>query len=263
MRLAYKNNKRAWAYCPFHNDIKKPNLSITLEEPFYGHYKCWACGRSGTLTSRQLQKLGLRGMKRDKPSSIDWNALYLMYCKDRPGKKSPLAELWNVSIPTVWDFSCGWDGEAYTFPMYNAAEECTGIQRRFENGSKSMVQGSKLGLFIPTGLAYENTLFITEGVSDACAVHDLGFEVIGRTSCNTCEDIIIDFINFEPEINRVVLIPDNDRVGLEGCHNLEVSIDDKCYVAIGHFCYKGCKDIREYIAKVGKERVRNELRTYL
>jgi len=262
MKLAYKNSKRAWFYCWFHNDTKRPNLSITLEEPYYGRYRCWACGRSGVFTSRQLSKMGLNKMKKEEHTNedLDWNSLVKEY-------QSNLFTTLLLNLrPLDMDFRAfgmGWDGEAYTFPMFNALGECTGIQRRFIDGNKGMVPGSKLGLFIPTNLLYEKTLFITEGISDACAVYDLGFEVIGRASCNTCVEILYDFISFEPEIKRVIVIPDNDEVGLEGCHNLEIGIDNKCFVAINHFSYSGAKDIREYIIKVGKERVRDELRAYL
>ena len=122
MKLAYKNSKRAWFYCWFHNDTKRPNLSITLEEPYYGRYRCWACGRSGVFTSRQLSKMGLNKMKKEEHTNedLDWNSLVKEY-------QSNLFTTLLLNLrPLDMDFRAfgmGWDGEAYTFPMFNALGE--------------------------------------------------------------------------------------------------------------------------------------------
>ena len=52
-----------------------------------------------------------------------------------------------------------------------------GIRRRFPDGTKVYVTGSKTGLFIPADLADIGVLLITEGPADCDTALDLGFAV--------------------------------------------------------------------------------------
>lgn len=265
--VVYKNNNRAWLYCWKHQDSKRPNLAVTLSEKYYGRFKCFACGYSGTFTSRQMAKLGLDRMKSNKPVPINWNQLVYAY-RSCFVTGDTIAEIWNVDPSVPLDFGMGWDEEAYTFPMYNENNEVIGIQRRWKDGGKACVSGSKLGLFIPVDYAgcdneYLDYLFITEGVSDACAVYDLGLYAIGRPSCNSCAGMVREFIRLNKNIHTVIVIPDNDKVGINGAKELQQEIDNIAAIQNFRFQYTGVKDIREYIAKEGKEKVREELEKYL
>ena len=48
-----KEGKNLIAFCPFHNDKKRPNLSIDTTNDTY---HCFACGRSGHLYDQDYQK---------------------------------------------------------------------------------------------------------------------------------------------------------------------------------------------------------------
>jgi hypothetical protein len=76
---------------------------------------------------------------------------------------------------------CQHDG-AWTFPMFNAAGQCTGIRLRVP-GFKYAVAGSDgSGLFLPTGLAAARggLLLAPEGPTSAGALCQLGYVAAGR-----------------------------------------------------------------------------------
>jgi hypothetical protein len=210
-----------------------------------------------------MKKLGLvmKKKKRDKPININWEQIAYSY---RSGFVAgmPIAEDWNVCYASLDLFNIGWDEEAYTFPMYNSDEHIIGIQRRFPDGSKCCVEGSQLGLFIPRALKF-NTLFICEGCSDAVAVYDLGFDAIGRPSCNSCVEIVCQWVGINEDIKHIIIIPDNDEVGKDGAKELHKCLNMDFGEITDIFEYAGAKDIREYIQRVGKSRVREELEQYV
>lgn len=121
------------------------------------------------------------------------------YCQD-------IANVLGVSINSLKRIGLGFDDKAFTFPMRDFSGSIIGIRKRFLNGFKSSVKGSRAGLFIPEGLNNKEPLLICEGPTDTAAALDLGFNAIGRPSCNSAAKPICDFCK-----NRnVVIIADND-----------------------------------------------------
>jgi len=172
IKIKYISGNRAWAFCIWHDDRTTPNLCISLDPQYYGRYKCWACGKEGKLTRKQMESLNLtKKEKRQKPISIDWNKLTKYYFDVyRPSVEgAAISNAWSVRGDNLTDFMCGWDGKAYTFPMYNSLEDIIGIQRVWLDGRKKAVYDSQLGLFIPIGLK-SRIIFICEGISDTVSM---------------------------------------------------------------------------------------------
>lgn len=263
-KIEYVSGNRAWSYCCFHDDKSRPNLSISLDKEYYGRFKCWACGKEGNLTDKQMKELNLGNKKkRIKPTYINWEGLAAQYNSElRGGNK--LQKLWDVSSDALLQFIVGWDGEAYTFPMYNqigGGLYTTGIQRVWLDGNKKAVHGSQLGLFVPeTDVLDGHTIFVVEGISDAVAVYDIGFDVIGLP-CATFGDKVLQQYLLGSDIHSVIIIPDNDDAGKKCAINTIKSL--KGIVSCNMFEFDGSKDIRAYISKVGKEQAIVELRRYL
>jgi hypothetical protein len=287
-KVAFSNNKRAWCHCHLHKDVERPNLSITLTDDYYGHWKCWACNAQGVLSEEQMRELNLSKQKRTKPILINWSELVRKYCTDLikiyPLFKYVLSRQWNVDPEIFYWFRMGFDGEAYTFPM-KIDNNIVGIQRRFSDGSKCCVEDSQLGVFAPAVLNYENILFICEGLSDTIVVQDLFKEkwymerqadVIGRPNCNYGKEIIRRWItdywaltDYDEddwlllEDATIIIIQDNDEAGKKGALDLygEIATNIECRCKI--FKFDGAKDIREYITKFGKEMVKHELEEFI
>jgi len=286
MKVEFIDNNRAWSFCPQHKDTKRPNLSITLKGRHAGRYKCWACGFSGKLTKAQIKDLDI-----DQYVSYDYSKwpqysivfydLVTNYHKEL--KKFPLISTaflkdLDISKGMIDCFNIGYDGSAYTIPMYNHYNEVTGIQRRFPNGSKCCVPHSKLGVFKPEHIETldeegryipNNIVFICEGSSDTLAVSNLGFNAIGRPYCHYDMEQW-KFWPFFGMFPKIVIIPDTDKIGLKSAMKLkqnliQLSLTNPIFsdckpVNIKLLEFTGAKDIRDCIRIKGKDYVFNKLK---
>lgn len=155
-------------------------------------------------------------------STINWTALNKFYRSNcQFWRLFQYAALKGVLPASFLKLEIGFDGDAYTFPIYNKNFNIVGIQRQFSDGTKSMIKGSKIGIFIPIHFnQHKSSLFITEGVSDCAAGLDLGLNVIGRLNCSTGAEIIKSLVNnWKPQ---TYIIADNDvhRAGQNGAFKL-------------------------------------------
>jgi len=252
--------KHAIAYCPHHEDNNTPNLYINITDNYYGHWVCWACGMRGIFTEKEMRELNLsKSKKRQKPINIDWASLIETYRSNLSHYSLSYSLNTLLDIDEVY-YNYGWDGEAYTFSMCNAKEEIIGIQRRFPDGTKCCVEGSQLGIFIPSYLKPTEPVFITEGASDMLAVCDLGLYAIGKPSATAGEDIIVKYLS-NNNLNNIILLPDKDEAGTKSAYSLFAKLVFKGFrVRIyNKFHETFATDIREYISYVGKECAKYDL----
>ena len=109
------------------------------------------------------------------------------------------------------------DGHA-AFPMVNWQREMVGIRIRSRSGRKWAVTGSRQGLFVPVGFHDSTLLLIAEGPTDTAALLDLGFNAIGRPSC---QGAVWDTIRLiKQRFIHVVLMADVDGPGVQGAKQL-------------------------------------------
>ena len=282
LNIAFVEHNKVWSLCPFHKDTIRPNLSISLLNRYYGRYKCWACSVEGYLSKEQMDKLNLSEFTVYKNNIKNLHTLWVQYtqsCFDNlqkyPLLKLGLAKELNISTKSLDEWLVGYDGNSFTIPMlredlpeYNRERGFCGIQRRFPDGSKRCVTGSRLGLMYPRDHIGAYYLFICEGFSDGISVWDLGLQSIARPHCRHIDGIREFLGKVMGGVERVVIIPDNDTVGREGAEGLQDELDGLYYedeewgegdVDITIFPFDEVKDIREYIAKVGKQQVYKEL----
>lgn len=136
-------------------------------------------------------------------------------------KLEQLAKTWGVSSASVDALACGWDGNAWTFPMRNAEQKIIGYRRRLLCGKKLCVVGSLLGIIVPIAtIQAHNTLYITEGESDLAMAIQLGLNAIARPGCQSCETIL----RYYSKGKEVVIIADNDKPGIAGAKKLQAHI---------------------------------------
>lgn len=136
-----------------------------------------------------------------------------------------LSQQLGVSVQSLKRLGAGWDTRAYTFGMMNSDGQITGIHRRFPNGDKGSIFGSKVGLFVPSDLRADGTLLVCEGLTDTASSLDLGFAAVGRQSCNGQSDLVLKFA-----LGRegVVIVGDNDPAGQAGAEKLAASLISLC-----------------------------------
>lgn len=235
-------NKRAYMKCPFHTGRHKTPMVITLEGTHTGKYYCFSCGRAGQLNKEQLEKFMAKKKKNPKqpPVNIDWLTLALQY--NHNWAKNPIKEPFPVAHKYLGYLCCGWDGEAWTFPMRDYKNNIIGIQRRFPDGFKCCVEGSKNGLFIPQ-IEVREPVYITEGVSDLCSLLNIGKYGIGRMNCQMIDEVL-KWVRYN-KVKNCVVIADNDEPGLKGGRNLSEKLDCELLVPS-----KG-NDLREHLENGG------------
>uniref|UniRef100_A0A6H1ZYF7 Primase n=1 Tax=viral metagenome TaxID=1070528 RepID=A0A6H1ZYF7_9ZZZZ len=271
LNIAYVERDIAWAYCIYHEDIKRPNLSISLSDKYYGRWKCWACGRNGRLNKQQMNKLNLSDCvvyKNDRHNLHTRWEQFNKSCYDNlqnyPLLKLGLAKELNISTESLDEWLVGFDGTSITIPMfredlpeYGREGGCCGVQRRFPDGAKRCMTGSRLGLMYPYNYPDSYYIFICEGFSDGINVWDLGFSAMSRPHCHYIDGIKEMLCDVLEGIEQVIIIPDNDVVGKEGAEKLYniLKYDYECLV----FSFDGAKDIRQYIQEKGKAYVGREL----
>lgn len=132
-----------------------------------------------------------------------------------------------------------------SFPMRNAAGRVVGIRLRTRVGFKYSITGSKQGLFIPNGLKCDRLLLVTEGPTDAAALLDMGFNAIGRPSCNVGRSLVRAVVQAR-QPSEVVVVADNDVPGQRGADQLAKAVLPYCRTVRVITPPSGLNDVREW-----------------
>jgi len=149
----------------------------------------------------------------------------------------------GVSVKSLQRLGVGWDGSGYTFPMSDASGKVIGIRRRFPNGGKASVKGSRTGLFVPLDLAGSGPLLLCEGPTDTTAALDLAFDAIGRPNCNSVIKMTVEAAKDRTEI---VIVSDNDPAGRTGAEKLAGTLALHCPSVKIVMPPSGVKDLRQW-----------------
>lgn len=199
--------------------------------------------------------------KRRSNRCVNWRSLARQYY--RKGHRNPRRmEALSTELCLPIDnlrkkWGVGWDGDAYTIPAKNGAEELIGIMRRFPDGEKIWVSRSRNGLFIPKIKTWSGNLFICEGFSDAATLIELGFRALARSNCQTGLDYIKDLLHRKSGIGQVAIVGDNDprnvhgNVGQRGATKLARQLYGGEYCVAVTDVPEKYKDMRQWIQQGG------------
>lgn len=152
-----------------------------------------------------------------------------------------LAEQLHVSEKSIDLLGAGYSTtkDAFAFPMTRHGKRFLGIRYRTKDGSKFAQKGSKQGLFIPESFTLAKGVVVCEGPTDTAAMLDLGFNAIGRASCNSGDRLVKELTQSNP----VAILTDNDEPGILGANRLASRLKNAVVVRPGKF-----KDAREWVA---------------
>ncbi len=153
-----------------------------------------------------------------------------------------LASVLGVSVESLRRLGVGWDGRAWIFPMRDHAGRVVGIRRRFPDGTKRALRGSRSGLFIPRDLEAVGTLVVAEGETDCAALLSLGFNSVGRPGCQGG----VGYLAKLTHGRNVGIVRDRDEPGLSGAQRLASVL--ACYCPTVRIIVPHAKDAREWIA---------------
>ncbi len=102
-------------------------------------------------------------------------------------------------------------GACFTFPEFDAAGNVVGLLRRFCDGSKKAMHGSKRGLTLPTGWRDRpGPVFVVEGPTDAAALTAAGLAAVGRPSNTGGVGMLADLLR-DLDPGRAIVVGENDQ----------------------------------------------------
>lgn len=129
-----------------------------------------------------------------------------------PEELQDLAESLGLTVEGLTRLRVGWaaDHRAWAFPMHGPDGRIRGIRLRTWAGRKFSVTGGREGLFLPVGLTWRVGLLVPEGPTDTAALLDLGFEAVGRPSCNGGVRLLCDLVK-RTRPPEVIVFADNDE----------------------------------------------------
>jgi len=245
-----------YAVCPFHEEAKG-SMAINKVD-HRGHRKgfcfCFGCNTKDQLTDEQVDMLTVNSEHVFVSPTLNKDLYQLQLEYFLTEFKEDQAVRLSAKLGINWtlhlnNLGIGWDGQAHTFPMYNGKQELIGIQRRFPNGFKCMVEGSTLGLFIPNNVTAK-CLVITEGVSDLATAMELGFQGIAKPNALVGKELAYEWLHNHHSDWQVVIIADNDEAGQKGALELQDYIDSEhCRTRI---LTPSCtNDLNDYLKTVG------------
>ena len=237
-----ETGKHLWGFCVFHVDKNTPNLSIDKTSETKGRFRCWACGIYGNIPPKLVDTMAKKKVKnlRERPS-IKWHERTVRFLVTKLDENfvylKKLADDWNIDVETLFSYYVGifedWSDhhKSYTIPMRNEHKEIIGIQSRYLDGSKSCIEGSQLGLFIPHILIENRRVVICEGFSDAAVVTDLGFFGAGLPSASVGHEMMKTFLD-TAGVKKVTIVADNDSAGKKSAEKMNKLLSDsyKCRV---------------------------------
>lgn len=190
----------------------------------------------------------VRRVKMQSKQPTDFGALVRRYQRNaRPADIETFADTLGVFADSLQRLGIGSDGSCWTFPVQTAAGVVVGIRRRFPDGDKRFVTGSKAGLFIPSDIPAGAPIIVTEGESDCAAALTLGFNAVGRCGCRAGAALLSDYCRGRD----VAIMGDADEPGRIGARVLAEVLRIACPSVRILFPPTRVKDIRQWLQRGG------------
>ena len=238
LNIVHENDDEITAFCCFHNDKGRPNMILNKNGPYAGEYRCWACGANGLISDLGLERAVKKTRRKKKKSPREMWSIWAEF---------PYTDDWIVPTEHLRAYGIKWNQEkdCWVCPMLNPKGQICGLQRRFKNGRKICISGSKLGVFA-TSNSRQELLVICEGLSDCIAAANLGFDAIGRPSALVIKPVV-NWVEANTNNAKIVIVSDGNEVGIQSAQTLSIQLT-KIYSKEIHIAYPTHKDLSEDIA---------------
>ena len=103
-------------------------------------------------------------------------------------------------------------GPCFTFAEMDAAGNVVGLNRRYCDGSKKAMAGSKRGLTLPTGWRDRpGPVFVVEGPTDAAALTAAGLAAVGRPSNAGGVKLLAALVRDRDADRDILIVGENDQ----------------------------------------------------
>jgi hypothetical protein len=131
-------------------------------------------------------------------------------------------ELSQAMLGSLARFHVGWrspdhrrvdglvvEGRCWTIPERDGQGRVTGVNRRYEDGTKRLMYGGRRGLYIPDGWdEMPGPIYCPEGFSDAAVLVATGACAIGRPNAGGGVDLLAELLGADPR--PIVILGEND-----------------------------------------------------
>lgn len=174
---------------------------------------------------------------RKRPSDSELHARFAPLCRSwYVGQETAIKQLALSLGVTAWALDAlrvGWDGGCWTFPELNHRDQIVGVTRRFPDGGKVCLTGSRRGLTcVEDWTDAPGPIFIVEGGSDVAAGLTMGLCVVGRPSNTGGVDYLVKLLGKHDR--RVVVLAERDK---KDRATLPESHDPNCHCCLR--CFPG------------------------
>ncbi len=165
-----------------------------------------------------------------------------------PALAEILADQLGVSAEALNRLGVGFDPTTGTwiFPEFDEGRTLIGMLRRYPEGRKYCVEGSKRGLSLDPQheLVYDVPVIVVEGPTDTAAALTLGCQAIGRPSATHG----FDKIKAMTEGHTVLIVGENDGgVGVTSVSGLLLQLKDICKSVSSVLPPPDYKDLRQWV----------------
>lgn len=180
------------------------------------------CGEAGWLHRRADPIKGAPTPKQKaEPTSApkDWPALAAKFAANLDaGRRRNLAAKLRLptdaldALPLLGFNSADPGGACFTFAEMGASGNVVGLNRRFKDGSKKAMHGSKRGLTLPAGWRDRPCpLFVVEGPTDAAALTAAGLAAVGRPSNAGGVALLSELLRDLNADHDILIVGENDQ----------------------------------------------------
>lgn len=145
---------------------------------------------------------------------IDFEQLVRNRCEQAEPYLHDLACKLSVSVDALRSLQVGYNSfdQTFTFPERDGTGRVIGILRRYPDGSKRRLAGSKNGLcFTAAWDSGCGPVLLVEGPTDTAALMSLGCNAIGRPSNRGGEVHLAKLLANFPEERPIIVLGDNDQ----------------------------------------------------
>ncbi|MCO6454081.1 MAG: hypothetical protein J5I93_02095, partial [Pirellulaceae bacterium] len=190
----------------------------------------------------------------------DWDAIQAEYGRADDRHIDRLARMLGLPADALRAVGCGWcpRNRHWTMPERDGGGRIVGITRRWSDGRKRAVPGSRRGLTIPAGWSDRpGPVLLVEGASDTAALWAAGLAVIGRPSNTGGADLLADLLADHAE-RDIIVVGENDQKdngrwpGRAGAAATAQGLADRlCRPVAWSLVPDGAKDSREWYRATG------------
>ncbi|TWT40190.1 hypothetical protein KOR42_49320 [Thalassoglobus neptunius] len=172
-----------------------------------------------------------------------------------------LAEQLGLSIEVLRRLNVGYCKyeRCWSFPERDGSGTVIGLQKRYRNGEKRRLTGTRAGLTYPDDWDTETgPMLLVEGASDTAAGMLLGLSVVGRPSNRGGVKFLGEMLSTFPEHRETVVLGERDQKpsglwpGKDGAISTATKLAKLLQRPIGwSLPPDGCKDLREWLNQHG------------